>query len=401
MNDMVANSSSLSMPILFLIGIIIGIVIFVLYQILFPKDKSDEYIASNSFRASPGNQKQYRESAIIEKQEKIIIKGFKFGSEESAAILDAIRKGNNVEATWLIRSIPGISLKDAKDFIASVEKKLNSKSNKVENQEHNNKDTLNTKNKSEKVSQNHFQLNKVQMESLIAALENDNLIASAKIIREASGLGLKEAKEIVDEIALKSQNKAISEKLIEEVIHSFEGHQLEESNTNPNNKKKSNVYTLSKSDYDTILKLLDSGNKIEAVRHLSEATGLNLNEASQNIHKLEAKRNQNNAKADSSAGNLNSEQSNQVDSKLKAIEKSKTIAENILLAIANGTKLEAIKIFGETTHLGLLHSKDFIDGLENRIKQASNRDEAIKKSANLLALELIKGKNADIKKIIL
>lgn len=398
---MVASSSSLTLPVLFLLGIIIGIVLFVLYQILLPKDKSNEYIASNSFRPSPGNQKQYRESSVIERQEKIIIKGFKFGSEESAAILDAIRKGNNVEATWLIRSNPGISLKDAKDFIASIEKKINIRSSKSDSQEHSEKDTLNTNNKSEKNSKKSVQLNQYQIDSLIAAMETDNLIAGAKILKETIGMSFKDSKEIIDELALKSQNRPVTKNLIEEVINTFIGHQKNESNVNQKSSKKSNVYTLSREDYDKILKYIDAGNKIEAIRHLSDATGLNLNEASQNIYKLEAKRNQDHAKADSNSDKVKSEQSNQVDSKLKAIEKNKTIAENILAAMINGSKLEAIKVFGETTQLGLLHSKDFIDGLENRIKQAPNKEEAIKKTTNLLALELVKGKNADIKKILL
>ena len=95
-----------------------------------------------------------------------------------------------------------------------------------------------------------------------------------------------------------------------------------------------------------VLAALRAGSKLEAVKLLCEATGLGLKESKDAIDEYDG-RNPSHAVTASSTSPL---------------------PEPVVEALRRGNKLEAIKLLGETTGLGLQEAKDWIDSSSQEVQ---------------------------------
>lgn len=280
----------------FIACLIFGFVVFVLFKFVFGKNKKDQYQASNSYRPSATNQKQHH-SEINTRTDRIIIKGHKFGVDESNSIMEAIKNGNRVEAIWLIRTQPGISLKDAKFFVDKTEKNLAASPRQIVTHTIEKPFVLNEnkakkdKDKSFVAKSNKVEISKAQFSTFIAALESDNKIAGIKVLREVSNISFKDAKDFIDHVLEKGHINEITKEDVDSAINKI----LKQMNGEnvvvvKEVLPKSLPNKLSKSESESINNALENGNKIDAVRLFSDATGLGWNESNDYVQKLDEKR---------------------------------------------------------------------------------------------------------------
>jgi ribosomal protein L7/L12 len=101
---------------------------------------------------------------------------------------------------------------------------------------------------------------------------------------------------------------------------------------------------------DEALRILRDGNKIAAIKHVRERTGLGLREAKDVVEAAERGERQRIPATPAAAAEANGAGGLLRDDELRAL-------------IADGQKIEAIKRVREHTGWGLAEAKDYVDGL--------------------------------------
>lgn len=173
------------------------------------------------------------------------------------------------------------------------------------------------------VPQIHHSFSPEQLSHIQNLVAQDQKIEAIKQVREWSGLGLAEAKAIVD--AFGNMNLPLS---------------------NPNfSTQTQSSYALTAEQTQQLLGLVAQGHKIEAIKHVREWLGFDLAAAKQFVDTLE--------------------QGAQV-SQTSTTSNATLSAEHILQIrelIKQGHKIEAIKRVRELTGIGLREAKSFVDSL--------------------------------------
>ncbi len=160
-------------------------------------------------------------------------------------------------------------------------------------------------------------------------------IEAIKLLRELTGLGLAEAKSMVDKMEL--------------------GQPVVLSSTSA---RQSTFTTASSSSSQDMLAeirpLLASGNKIEAIRVVRERTGLGLAEAKKLVETIEA------------GGSINSVevQSTTTSTGVSGISVNTALESAIRTLTSRGQKIEAIKMLRQTNDLSLTEAKAAVEAVE-------------------------------------
>jgi ribosomal protein L7/L12 len=155
---------------------------------------------------------------------------------------------------------------------------------------------------------------------LSALVAQGRKIEAIKRVREATGLGLKEAKDYVEALAA--------------------GAPVAVPAAPP-------VHTSTADVEDELRALLARGQKIEAIKRVREATGLGLKEAKDYVEALAA-----GAPVALPTARLAEVSAGDIEGEVYAL-------------LARGQKIEAIKRVREATGLGLKEAKDYVDRLES------------------------------------
>jgi ribosomal protein L7/L12 len=386
----------------FLVILVISIFLIGLIRIILSDKRKDQYQANNSFRPSISNKKAYQTNSN-DKVEIITIKGHKFSERESSAIIEAIKNQNKVEAIWLIRSVPGINLNDANEFVEIKERIYFLTDN--QNTKHASKKPNNPDEKKVNVKTVKLEISSSQFYSLKVALEQENKIVAINILRKECNLELQEAKDLIDQVLIEMDSNDITKEIIDNALIQISQKSNGGKFDLTNMKKDKPINTnLSDANKALIIKSLENGNKIEAVKLYSDATGLGWSDASIYVQKLE-----NSIKpVEKKIAILKSPIKNEDEgeyaeevyeyteekSVLEETDKKLDLADKIIIAIDNGHKIEAIKILRDATGLGLKEARDLVEKIDSQIKRASNNTDALVDIHNFLSEELHGAKGA-------
>lgn len=237
--------------------------------------------------------------------------------EQAQEIQRLVAAGKKIEAIALYRELSGVSLAQAKEDIEAAIAEVQSSA--VETTTH-------------------------SPETMIVELENRRKINAIKMFRELTNVGLKEAKDAIDEI------EAVLPHSREEALA-----RLQEKLTDYPSSKKVASPPLSDADMQMVLDELHNGRKITAIKIYRELTGLGLVEAKDYVEGLERETKQ--------FGHIN-----QASLQGKETLDPATVPEIVHL-LQGKRKIDAIKIYRELTGLGLKESKDAIDVLERQLKK--------------------------------
>ena len=261
--DIIESFPNISVFNVFLILSITSIVLIGVIRFLLSDNKKEEYRANNSFRPSISNKKANQTNSN-DKVEIITIKGHKFSERESSAIIEAIKNKNKVEAIWLIRSVPGINLSDANEFVEMKERIYFLKDN--QNTKHATKQSYKPEEKNVNIKSVKLEISNSQFYSLKVALEQENKIVAINILRKECNLELQEAKDLIDHVLIEMDSNDITKEVIDnaliQISQKANGGKIDLTK----NKKDKPVSTnLSEANKALIIKSLENGNKIEAV----------------------------------------------------------------------------------------------------------------------------------------
>ncbi len=158
-----------------------------------------------------------------------------------------------------------------------------------------------------------------------ALVARGNKIEAIKRLRELTGLGLKEAKDYVDSLP-----------------------PVPPSGDDFSPAAAPEPRPLSEAEIDELRTLLAAGNKIEAIKHYRELTGLGLKEAKDFLESLPA-----------SGPVYAAPHARRVAAPQPGV--SEAALNEVRALLARGNKIEAIKRYRELTGLGLKEAKDFVE----------------------------------------
>lgn len=177
-------------------------------------------------------------------------------------------------------------------------------------------------------------LNAEIMNQITAAIHAGNKLEAIKLFRQATGVGLKEAKEVID-----GMEKNVAAYPPKTTLAA----------------ERPSTVSISREAMSQVFSYLRAGNKIEAIKLYREQTGLGLKEAKDAVDGLEKAVN---------AGLP-------IDSMLTAPAPTNPAQGNwmqeVMDEIRAGRKINAIKIYRENSGLGLKESKDAVDALEKNL----------------------------------
>lgn len=175
-------------------------------------------------------------------------------------------------------------------------------------------------------------------DSILDELANGNKIVAIKLFREMRTVGLKEAKEAVEEV----------EPLLR--------YGREEALARLNEKLAQFPAAPSKNLSDVNMQMvadeLEQGQKINAIKLYREMTGVGLKEAKEFVDQLEAQLRDGNYQDDSSQPPATTNAADMPD---------------VVRALRNSRKIEAVKLYRQHTGLGLKESKDAVDALQRQL----------------------------------
>lgn len=188
-------------------------------------------------------------------------------------------------------------------------------------------------------------LNPQVMNQITAAIHAGNKLEAIKLFRQATGVGLKEAKDVIDGMEKNVGQTAVPNDP-DQAMAWLESRAATE---------RPSTASISREAMLQVFGYLRAGNKIEAIKLYREQTGLGLKEAKDAVDGLEKAVN---------AGLP-------IDSMLTAPVPTNPAQGNwmqeVMDEIRAGRKINAIKIYRENSGLGLKESKDAVDALEKNL----------------------------------
>lgn len=176
-------------------------------------------------------------------------------------------------------------------------------------------------------------------DGMLDELAKGNKIVAIKMFREMSSAGLKEAKEAIDEV--------------EPLLQYGRGEAL----VRLSEKLAEHPMAAAKSTFSVNMQMvadeLQNGNKINAIKIYREMAGVGLKEAKDYVDQLEKQIKQGGGAAMGSAS---------PSGPINAAD-----MPDVIQALRNNRKIEAIKVYREQTGLGLKESKDAVDALQRQL----------------------------------
>lgn len=238
--------------------------------------------------------------------------------EQAQEIQRLVAAGKKIEAIALYRELSGVGLAQAKEDIEAAMAEVQSSAAKTTT---------------------------ASPESMIVELENRRKINAIKLFRELTNVGLKEAKDAIDEI------EAVLPYGREEALSRLRDKLADYPPVTPSRQ----AAAPTDADMQMVLDELHNGRKITAIKIYRELTGLGLKEAKDYVDQLEG-------------------QIKQFGQVTHATLRDKATVDpagvpEIVQLLQRKRKIEAIKIYREMTGLGLKESKDAIDALERQLKK--------------------------------
>lgn len=161
-------------------------------------------------------------------------------------------------------------------------------------------------------------------------VQSGRMIDAVKLYREITGVGLKEAKDAVEQIA---RGEPVQ---INSVVTTNVG-----GTTDQAEKMKQ------------VVRLIKEGNKIEAIKAFREATGVGLKEAKEAVEAIESNR----------STTINTVTTSMPYTTTPATPQAAEM-QDVIRLVQSGNKIEAIKKFRELYGVGLKEAKDVIDGMD-------------------------------------
>jgi len=219
---------------------------------------------------------------------------------DEEAIRDLLRRGNKINAIKSYRIQAGTGLKEAKYAVEAIEQEMR------------------------QTRTSDFAESPKEDDEIVRTLLAGNRINAIKLYRQRTGVGLKEAKDAIDRMAQELKGAAVAR----------------------NNQPERGLV-----DPDELQRLINAGQKIQAIKYYREATGVGLKEAKDAVERIAP-----GLKIESSASNNLSGGQGLVD------------PDELQRLILAGQKIQAIKYYRETTGVGLKEAKDAVDWLEHQTR---------------------------------
>lgn len=175
-------------------------------------------------------------------------------------------------------------------------------------------------------------------DSILDELAKGNKIVAIKIFREMSSAGLKEAKEAVEEV--------------EPLLRYGREEALIRLNEKLADFPFATAESISAIDIQMVADELEKGKKINAIKLYREMTGVGLKEAKDFVDQLQLQLRPTGSRNDPAPPVATTNAADMPD---------------VVQALRNNRKIEAVKIYRERTGLGLKDSKDAVDALQRQL----------------------------------
>lgn len=218
-------------------------------------------------------------------------------------------------------------------------------------------------------------LDDLQDQTLIDAIDlikQDQEIEAIKLLRNKAGLGLKEAKDLVEALSMHAGSERSNETFsdtstFDSIDHTFSNIQHSQNFSSTSQTE----YAFNNEDFENIMQLIHENRQVEAIKYIKDHSTMDLNQAKAMLDNLE-----NNSNFAQFSEFLNQSKQNNFSS----IQSSQTFSINI-----NGTevtfkdqqlqelkdliqqnrKIEAVKYVKDHSDLGLKEAKDVVEQMQN------------------------------------
>ena len=218
-------------------------------------------------------------------------------------------------------------------------------------------------------------LDDLQDQTLIDAIDlikQDQKIEAIKLLRDKAGLGLKEAKDLVEALSMHAGSERSNEKFsdassLDSVDHAFSNTQHSQNFSSTSQTE----YAFNNEDFENIMQLIQENRQVEAIKYIKDHSNMDLNQAKAMLDNLE-----NNSNFAQFSEFLNQSKQNNFSS----VQSSQTFSININGAkvtfkdqqlqelkdlIQQNRKIEAVKYVKDHSNLGLKEAKDVVEQMQS------------------------------------
>lgn len=218
-------------------------------------------------------------------------------------------------------------------------------------------------------------LDDLQDQTLIDAIDlikQDQKIEAIKLLRDKAGLGLKEAKDLVEALSMHAGSERSNEKFSDASTLDSVNHAFSNTQHSQNFSSTSQIeYAFNNEDFENIMQLIQENRQVEAIKYIKDHSNMDLNQAKAMLDNLE-----NNSNFAQFSEFLNQSKQNNFSS----VQSSQTFSININGAqvtfkdqqlqelkdlIQQNRKIEAVKYVKDHSDLGLKEAKDVVEQMQN------------------------------------
>lgn len=218
-------------------------------------------------------------------------------------------------------------------------------------------------------------LDDLQDQTLVDAIDlikRDQKIEAIKLLRDKAGLGLKEAKDLVEALSMHAGSERSNEKFSDASSFESVNHAFSNTQHSQNFSSTSQIeYAFNNEDFENIMQLIQENRQVEAIKYIKDHSNMDLNQAKAMLDNLE-----NNSNFAQFSDFLNHSKQNNFSS----IQSSQTFSININGAkvtfkdqqlqelkdlIQQNRKIEAVKYVKDHSDLGLKEAKDVVEQMQN------------------------------------